>query len=80
MRSLAVILLLLAGCSTMRGAAGAQRDFAEKGVGINTAAATEAQAPADAAPAKKHGKDAPLPTGLGGDAAHAIYAPVPPKG
>jgi hypothetical protein len=77
MRALVVILLLLAGCSTMRSAAGAQRDLAEKGIGVNTAAMAETQAPPAPAP---EGKPAPLPAGLGGDKANAIYAPVPPKG
>lgn len=78
MRALAVILLLLSGCSTMREAAGKQREFAEKDYAISPPAATgaSAAAPADA----KEGKPAALPTGLGGDKANAIYAPVPPKG
>ena len=68
-----MLVLAVAGCASVRKGLGSYQQVADKGVGLNTAAATE-NAPA---PSKKDSKKPELPGGLGGDTAHPAYSATP---
>ena len=68
-----MLILAVAGCANVRKGLGSFQQVADKGVGLNTAAAAES-APA---PSKKDGKKPDLPTGLGGDPVHPAYSATP---
>jgi len=71
MRALLILtLLLLSACSTMRDAAGKQREIAEK-----PPMTVGGEADTSATPEAKAGKPKPLPTGLGGDKTHGVTPP-----
>lgn len=69
---LLALLLALSACATMRQAAGAYADFADKGVVMKTGGA-EASAPAAEA------KTPALPGGLVGDGEKHVYAEPSPR-
>lgn len=62
-----MLLIALAGCSTIRKSLGDYQKAADKGV-----EATAGDTP-------REGKPAPLPGGLGGDKANAAYTAPPPQ-
>jgi hypothetical protein len=68
-----MLILAVGGCANVRKGLGSYQQAADKGVGLNTAAAAES-APAAS---KKDGKKPELPGGLGGDTAHPAYSAVP---
>ncbi len=72
---LIALLLTLPACTTMRKAAGAYSDFADKGISMKTGAGDGASA----APTPEKKKAAPLPDGLVGDGQTHVYAEPSPR-